>query len=106
LRKPPGRPPTEGNKAKSFIPELLRKDPQLFGYLKGRWVIRDIAKELRKEGISLSFQSVGRILQEMGIGLRRPKLRAPGSLRKNYRKRREIANYKAIAPALFKKGSP
>ncbi len=62
LSKPPGRPPVEGNKAKKRIPELLKKDPQLFGFLKGRWVVRDIAKQLEKiakqlekEGINLSL---------------------------------------------------
>lgn len=103
LSKPPGRPPVEGNKAKKCIPELLKKDPQLFGFLKGRWVVRDIAKQLEKEGINLSFQSVDRILHELGIPLKRPKLRAPGSIHKNYRKRKEIENYKAIAGALLKK---
>lgn len=104
LGKPPGRPPREGNKAKKRIPELLKEDPHVFGFLKGRWVVRDIAKELRREGINLTFQSVDRILHELDISLKRPKLIAPGSMQKNYRKRREIANYKAVAGALQKKG--
>jgi len=104
LKMPPGRPPVEGNKARKRIPTLLTEDPQMFGFLKGRWVVRDIANELRKEGINLSFQSVDRILQDMGIRLRRPKLAAPGSLRRNRRKRREVHNYKAVAGALLKKG--
>ncbi len=103
LRKPPGRPAKKGNKAKKHIPELLKKDPQLFGYLKGRWVVRDIAKQLKKEGISLSFQHVDKILRDLGLSLKRPKLVAPGSLHKNYRKRKEIANYKAISGMLLKK---
>lgn len=105
LRKPPGRPPVVGNKVRKRIPALLKEDPLLFGFLKGRWVVRDIAKELRKEGIPISFQSVGRILQDMGLRLRRPKLAAPGSVRRNHRKRREIRSYKAVAGALLKKGS-
>lgn len=80
LRKPPGMTPERGDRARAVIPELLRRDPQQFGYIKGRWVIRDIAKELRREGISISFQSVGRILHDMGIKLRRPKSKSPGSL--------------------------
>lgn len=106
LGKPPGRPPKEGDKAKERIPALLRDDPQLFGYLKGRWVVRDIAKQLKKEGVNLSFQSVDRILHDLGISLKRPKLRAPGSIHKNYRKRKEITNYKAVAGALLKKELP
>lgn len=34
-RKPTGRPPVSGRKAKELIPELMKKDPQSFGYLKG-----------------------------------------------------------------------
>ncbi len=105
LRKPPGRTAREGDKAKKRIPDLLKKDPQLFGFLKGRWVLRDISKELKKEGINLSYQSVGRVLGDLGIPLVRPKLRAPGSLKKNYAKRREIKNYKMTASALQKRGS-
>jgi len=104
--KPSGRPPKEGNKAKKRIPVLLKEDPQLFGFLKGRWVVRDISKQLKKEGIYLSFQSVDRILHDLGISLKRPKLRALGSIRKNYRKRKEIANHKKIAGALLKNESP
>lgn len=104
MKKQTGRPAIEGDKAKKYIPELLKEDPHVFGFLKGRWVVRDIAKELKREGINLSFQSVDRILHELGISLKRPKLRAPGSLHKNYHKRKEVANHKAIAGALQKKG--
>jgi hypothetical protein len=31
--------------------ELLRHDPQAFGFLKDEWVVRDIAKPFSKEGI-------------------------------------------------------
>jgi len=104
MKHPTGRPAHKGNKAKQIIPEMLQKDPQLFGFLKGRWVVRDIAKALKEEGIDLSFQQVNRILKDMEITLKSPKLRAPGSIKKNYRKRAEIRGYKKIAPALLKKG--
>ncbi len=104
FRKSPGRPAVEGDKAKKRIPEILKEDPQMFGFLKGRWVVRDISRQLKKEGISLNFQSVDRILLDLGINIKRPKLRAPGSIKKDYRKRKEIRNYKRIAPALEKKG--
>jgi len=105
VRKQTGRPAHEGNKAKGIIPQLLDKDPQAFGYLKGRWVLRDIARELKKEGIELHYTGVRRVLNELGIKLKQPKLRAPGSLKRDYRKRKEIANYRRIAPALLKKAS-
>lgn len=104
MKKPTGRPAIHGDKAKKVIPELLKKDPQAFGYLKGRWVLRDIARELKKEGIYLHYTSVHRVLGDLGIVLKSPKLRAPGSIRKNYRKRAEIRRYKHVASALLKKG--
>jgi len=105
MRKQTGRPAHQGSKAKEIIPHLLEKDPQAFGYLKGRWVLRDIARELKKEGINLHYTGVRRVLNDLGITLKQPKLRAPGSLKKNYRKRKEIADYRRIAPALLKKES-
>lgn len=104
LGKPPGRPPIEGSKAKKRIPEILKEEPKMFGFLKGRWVVRDISKELKKEGIKLSFQSVDRILHEMEISLKRPRLGALGSLHKDYRKRKDVANYRKASSALIKKG--
>lgn len=105
MKKQPGRPAIEGNKAKRVIPELLKKNPQAFGYLKGRWVLRDISRELKKEGITLHYTGVHRILRDLGIVLKSPKLQAPGSIRKNYRKRAEIKRYRRVASALLKKGS-
>jgi len=104
MKHPTGRPARKGNQAKQIIPELLQEDPQMFGFLKGRWVVRDIAKALKEEGVDLSFQQVSCILRDLGITLKSPKLRAPGSIKKNYRKRAEIRRYKKIAPALLKKG--
>jgi len=105
MRKQTGRPAVQGNFAKKYIPALLQQEPQAFGFLKGRWVVRDIAKALKKEGVYLSFQSVSRILHDMKMTLKRPRLRAPGSIHKNYRKREQIRRYKKIAPTLLKKES-
>jgi transposase len=103
MKKQTGRPRTKADAAKPIIEAIIDKDPQIFGYLKGRWVLRDISKELKKEGIAMHWTSVRRMLNELDIGLKSPKLRAPGSLKKDYRKRAEIRSYKRIAPALFKK---
>ena len=105
VKKQTGRPPIKAQIAKKRIEELIDKDPQTFGYLKGRWVLRDIARELKKEGIGVHYSSVYRILDDVGIKLKSPKLRAPGSIRKNYYKREQIRRYKRIAPALLKKSS-
>ena len=105
VRKQTGRPSTKAKIAKPRIEKLIDKDPQMFGYLKGRWALRDISKELKKEGIPFHYSSVHRILDDLGIRLKSPKLRALGSIKKNYRKRAEIRRYKRIAPALLKKTS-
>lgn len=103
VKKQTGRPPTTAKAAKPIIETLIDEDPQSFGYLKGRWVLRDIARELKKEGVNIHYSSVYRILDDLGIKLKSPKLRAPGSIRKNYYKREQIKRYKRIAPALLKK---
>jgi hypothetical protein len=41
-RKPTGRPAIRDEKARKLIPELMKKDPQAYGFLKGRWVVRDV----------------------------------------------------------------
>jgi transposase len=105
VKKQTGRPPTKARLAKPLIKELIDEDPQVFGYLKGRWALRDISRELKKEGIEIHYSSVYRILDDIGIKLKSPKLRAPGSNKKNYYKREQIRHYKQIAPALFQKKS-
>lgn len=103
VKKQTGRPAKEKNKAKKIIPQLIKQDPQSFGFLKGKWVLRDISKQLKKEGINLNYTGVHRALGDLGIVQKMPKLRAQGSIVKNYRKREEIRRYKQIAAALLKK---
>lgn len=103
VKKQTGRPSVEGNKAKQLIPGLLKQDPQSFGYLKGRWVLRDLSHQLKKDGVELHYTGVLRMLRDLGIVQKSPKLRAPGSIKKNYLKREEIRRYKQIAAALLKK---
>ncbi len=103
VKKQTGRKGTKKNEAKKFIKEMMKKDPQTFGYLKGRWVLRDISRELKKEGVELHYTGVRRALLDLGLTLKQPKLRAKGSIKKNYRKRAEIRRYKRISSALLKK---
>ena len=105
VKKQTGRPRTKALLAKPRINEIIDDDPQAFGFLKGRWVLRDISRQLKKEGIEMHWTSVARMLNELKIGLKSPKLRAPGSIKKNYAKRAEVRRYKRIAPALLKKRS-
>lgn len=103
VKKQSGRPAKEGSKAKELIPKLLKQDPESFGFLKGKWVLRDISKELKNEGITLNYTGVRRVLTDLKITQKKPILRALGSIKKNYQKRAEIKRYKQIAGALLKK---
>lgn len=103
VKKQTGRIARAKNKAKEVLPQLLKQDPQDFGFLKGKWVLRDISKQLKKEGINLTYTGVRRALGDLGIVQKMPTLRAQGSIVKNYKKREEIRRYKQIAAALFKK---
>ena len=103
-KKPSGRPPVIKNKAKQIIPKLLKKDPKAFGYLKGRWVVRDIADALEEEGIPISFKHVHNILKDLGLSYKRPKLTVKSNDSQYARKEREVRNYKKVSAMLVKKG--
>ena len=60
--------------------------------------------QLEKEGMRVSASTVRRALIEKKCVWKRPKLRAPGSVKKDYRKRKIVENYKSIAPALRSRG--
>ncbi len=60
MKHPTGRPARKGNQAKQIIPELLQEDPQMFGFLKGRWVVRDIAKALKETTSSINSAMTSR----------------------------------------------
>ena len=103
-RKPTGRPPIKGKKAREAIPELMKKDPQAFGFLKGRWVVRDISKALKQEGVDIGPTQVHVLLRDLGLSYKRPKLTVESNDPSFARKEREIRRYKQIAPALEKRG--
>ena len=90
IRKQAGRPAPAKDRAKEIIPALIRQDPQAFGFLKGKWVLRDISNQLKKEGIYLNYTGVRRALKDLGIGQKMPELRAEGSIVKNYKKEKKF----------------
>lgn len=104
-RKPTGRPAIRGDKARKLIPELMKKDPQAFGFLKGRWVVRDLSKALKSEGVEMSPTQVHGILRDLDLSYKRPKLTVESNDPSFARKEREIRRYKQVAPALEKMGS-
>lgn len=103
-RKASGRPAYKKPTARKIIPELMKKDPQAYGYLKGRWVVRDISRALREEGLDISSTHVHRLLGELGLSYKRPKLDVKSDDPSYARKAREVRHYKQIAPALEKRG--
>lgn len=103
-KKPPGRPSVKEVRAKKLVPELMKEDPKLFGFLKGRWVVRDVARALKGEGLDISPTHVHRMLTELGLSYKRPKLDVRSNDSNYARKERQVNNYKRIAPALAKKG--
>lgn len=103
-KKPPGRPSLKKREARRLIPQLMKSDPQAFGYLKGRWVTRDISKALKSEGLDISPTHVHRMLNELGLSYKRPKLDVESDDPSYARKERELNHYKQMAPALAKRG--
>jgi len=104
-RKKPGRPPKIKDRAKAMIEGVMRHDPHVFGFLKGRWVVRDIARALSREtAITISPSYVHKILKEIGLSYKRPKLTVKSPDPSYRRKAREVMNYKRAASALSKKG--
>jgi transposase len=103
-RKPTGRPATRGKKARELIPDLMKRDPQAFGFLNGRWVVRDISKALKQEGVDIGPTQVHGILKDLRLSHKRPKLTVESNDPSFARKEREIRRYKQVAPALEKRG--
>jgi transposase len=101
-----GRPPRVGTRARRRrMRELLKQDPQTFGFLKGRWVVRDISKALTSEGVKIGRSHVHNILsEELDLAYKRPKLTVRSNDSNYWRKAREVERYKRIAPALAKRG--
>jgi len=104
-KKASGRPAYKRPAARKLIPELMKNDPQTYGYLKGRWVIRDISRALKEEGVEISTTQVHGLLGELGLSYKRPKLDVKSDDPSYARKAREVRHYKQIAPALQKRGS-
>jgi transposase len=70
----PGRPPRQGREGERVHPRDNEEDPQAFGFLKGRWVVRDISKALKEEGVEISPTHVHGVLDDLGLSYKRPKL--------------------------------
>jgi transposase len=73
-----GRPALKKTKMKQILKDLIKQDPQAFGYLRTTWSLRAIAKHLDKElDIKTSNVHVWRILKELGLSYKMPKAKSP-----------------------------
>jgi transposase len=105
-RRPACRPPLKRKLAKARMKELLKQDLQAFGFLKGRLVVRDIAKALSKEGIKVSKSYVHDMLKGLGLTYKRPKLTVKSNDPNYYRKEGEGGQeLQAGSISVSKKGS-
>jgi transposase len=105
-RRNAGRiPKISSEKNKQMIKDVVLKSPRIFGYLRNTWSIRFLAAYLSKElEMSVSPMQTWRIIHELGITYKKPKLMLEHE--KDYEeKKKTIDNYKKVSSALLKKGS-
>jgi transposase len=106
-RKNAGRiPKISSDKNKDRIKEIISKSPTTFGYLKNTWSIRLLATYLTTTlGMNVSPMQTWRIVHDLGIVCKRPKLVLEHA--EDYEKKKKIVdNYKKVSAALLKKNSP
>jgi transposase len=102
-----GRPARKKAVMKEVLEELIKKDPQAFGYLRTTWSLRAIAQHLDKElGIKTSNVHVWRILQELGLSYKMPKAHVISPDSDYQAKAQKVKGYKKVSSALLKKRSP
>lgn len=102
-----GRPPLKKTKMKQILKDLIKQDPQTFGYLRTTWSLRAIAKHLDKElDIKTSNVHVWRILKELGLSYKMPKAQVTSPDPDYETKAKKVKGYKKISSALLKKTSP
>jgi len=105
-RKNAGRiPKISSGKNKERIKGILSKSPTTFGYLKNTWSIRLLAAYLTTIlGMNVSSMQTWRIVHDLGIVSKRPKLAFEHA--EDYEKKKKtIDNYKKVSTALLKKNS-
>lgn len=105
-RKNCGRKPRiSSEKNKELIKDIALKSPVTFGYLKNAWSIRLLAAYLSSIlEMNVSPMQTWRIIRELGIVYKRPKLTLEHGDEKDYQERKKtIDNYKKVSSALLKK---
>lgn len=106
-RKNGGRKPViSTDENKEIVKDIvLNKSPKTFGYLKNTWSIRLLATYLSSLlEMNVSPMQTWRIIQELGIVYKQPKLELEKGVDYN-EKKGKIDRYKKVSSALFKKDS-
>ena len=98
-------PKISSDKNKDRVKEIITKSPRSFGYLKNIWSIRLLATYLTTIlGMNVSPMQTWRIVHDLGIVSKRPKLTLEHA--EDYEKKKKIVdNYKKVSAALLKKNS-
>jgi len=86
---------------------VLNESPQTFGYLKNTWSIRLLATYLTSLlGMNVSRSQTWRIIHDLGIVYKQPKLELEKEREEDYEEKKEkIDNYKKVSRALLKKNT-
>lgn len=83
---------------------VLFNDPNIFGYVRNTWSLRSLAKCLTEElDIPISFKHLQRILKDMGIRCKRPKLELEHDGVDYEEGKKKIKKYKQVASTLKKR---
>jgi transposase len=103
IRKPGGTKSRITDENREIIFSVLFNDPIIFGYVRNTWSLRSLAKCLTEElDIPISFRHLQRILKDMGIRCKRPKLELEHGPDYDEGKK-QVQNYKQIASVLKKR---
>jgi transposase len=103
IKKPGGTKFRITDEDREIMLSVLFNDPNIFGYIRNTWSLRSLAKCLTEElDIPISFKHLQRILKDMGIVCKRPKLELEHGADYNEGKR-QVKNYKQVASALKKR---
>lgn len=100
-----GPKPKITDEKKEIILSVLFNDPNIFGYVRNIWSLRLLAKCLTEElGIPVSFTHLQRILGDMGVRCKMPKLELEHG--PDYREGKErVESYKKASSALKKRSN-
>jgi transposase len=103
IRKPISTKSRITDENREIMLSVLFNDSNIFGYIRNTWSLRSLAKCLTEElDIPISFRHLQRILKDMGIRCKRPKLELEHG--PDYEEgKKQVKNYKRVASALKKR---